>query len=767
MSNRRKSILAILLIFTVALGALSIYITTRPQAPTDSSAATDGGCAAGDGPGDTNDCDIVDNESQCIVIHRCTDDLGTVKGCTGSDPDYDGYATVVPSQSDIDTNRKISVSPQEEANAHCKRVQVDIVNRNADGTCNIGQPIPSGESSAATPDPASCPALAVCPANIENLTPVINIPLKNENGEIDRTIFYTGDNVEHQVPFNQVSNIKNTRVFVCRNCSEAEYANPPANKIYAGRVRVIVTKADGTETLNQIYTNMDQSGAVAIAREKFNAGGKIKIQILKDAGSAVCKRNTVIFTESTTGIACNGSCFRNSNEGASPQGNCSDGFTCSNSGANSGKCILNACVGDPSLCNATQCDVLPTDVACTGACVVKSDGTDNCASGLQCSTSGANAGKCITDSCAANPGSCTANQCATITTDVVCAGDCITNADGSDNCASGLQCSAGKCIKDTCATNPSLCEANKCDLKTNLTCGSACFNDGVTNQCGTGNVCAAAVGSAGSCKLATCATNPAACSDTAGCNLLPLPSCGDAICNENELCERTSADGTTYRACLSTDDGGSPTGGSVASCTFTGANACQQPYVPSCNGACGEGGLCPQGHTCNAGNVCVLNTCLTEGNCIDNCTVEPGTPVCGDSCTTNAQCPNDHACVSGQCTLNGCTASTCTNGCTPICGGPCGSNSECPTNHSCNAGKCILNGCTAATCTNGCTVIPTTGILDDARFLLVGMSLVTLGFLTYKYRVGRSLSLGFIDSEALFVEKLERSVDKKMKKRNK
>lgn len=655
MSNRRKLILAILLVFTVALAALSIYITTRPQAPDDTSAAAtrlEGpNCYALGEDGPVGYC--VANKGQYIEIHRCYTNITSLDPCVVGDPQVIRYE---------DVGRPIEINVADEATAVCGRVQVDVFpGVNPD---DASQPGSFGIAAA----PSSC-LPATCPTNIDNLMPIIRIPLKTAAGESERTAFYKGDTADHQIPFNEVDGNKNIQGFVCRNCTEADYSKQKSeliaeNKIYKGRIQVIV---EGVTPSSQIYNN--HNDFVPVTKQAVGENGRVRVRILKDNNNDSCKGTNIRLVERATNIACNGACVRNNP--SDTQGNCATGYTCSNSGANNGKCILNACAANPALCtdDPTQCTVdeeEPEPLVCG-------------------------------DSCTAG-----------------------------DDCGTGNQCSAGKCVKNTCAENPALCETNMCDLKTNLTCGSACSTDA---QCGSGLQC-----SAGSCKLITCINNPAACSDTNGCNLVPLPTCGDATCNSNELCERTSVNGTTYRACLEGDEGDAPSGEEVPNCTFTGANACQQvppePEVPSCGETCGPNGLCPNNHTCNNNNVCVLNTCLTEGACSDN-TCTPTTPT------------------------------------TPICGGACANDTQCPTNHSCNNGKCVLNGCTASTCTNGCTVIPETGILDDARFLLVGMALVTLGYLTYKYRIGRSLSLGLIDSEALFVEKLEQSVEKKMKRRNK
>jgi len=212
-----------------------------------------------------------------------------------------------------------------------------------------------------------------------------------------------------------------------------------------------------------------------------------------------------------------------------------------------------------------------------------------------------------------------------------------------------------------------------------------------------------------------------------------------------------------------------PSGWTTNSNCATTAPAGSCPVVVACGASCnGTNSLCPQGHTCDA-NVCKLNTCLTPGNCSDN-TCTPTVPVCGSTCTTNAQCPNDHSCVSNKCVLNGCTGSTCTNGCVPLCSGPCATNNDCPNNHSCSANKCILNGCTAQTCTNGCSVIPIipeTGIIDDARLLIIGSLFIVGGYISLRFGLGRRsnfLTNMFESMTTSYEDKAEKKLKQKAEK---
>lgn len=227
---------------------------------------------------------------------------------------------------------------------------------------------------------------------------------------------------------------------------------------------------------------------------------------------------------------------------------------------------------------------------------------------------------------------------------------------------------------------------------------------------------------------------------------------------DGNLCENQQFNGTSC-----------PTGWTTNSACATDAPGGACPVEVACGASCnGNSALCPQGHTCDA-NVCKLNTCLTPGNCSDN-TCTPTVPVCGSSCTTNAQCPNNHSCTGNKCVLNGCTGSTCTNGCVPLCGGPCTANNECPNNHSCSAGKCVLNGCTGSTCTNGCSVIPIipqTGIIDDARLLIIGTLFIMGGYISIRFGLGSKtnfLTNMYENMTTSYEDKAERKLKKKAEK---
>lgn len=108
----------------------------------------------------------------------------------------------------------------------------------------------------------------------------------------------------------------------------------------------------------------------------------------------------------------------------------------------------------------------------------------------------------------------------------------------------------------------------------------------------------------------------------------PPPSssayCGDAICQSGEACERTTSNGSTYRACTGPTNS-APSGASVASCFGVELN---QPVTTSTCKYCGDGIFTPGREQCDptapAGNgnnptACNLNCTLnqTASQCID------------------------------------------------------------------------------------------------------------------------------------------------------
>lgn len=104
----------------------------------------------------------------------------------------------------------------------------------------------------------------------------------------------------------------------------------------------------------------------------------------------------------------------------------------------------------------------------------------------------------------------------------VCGGDCTTNA----QCPNNHQCQTGKCVLNTCATDPSLCQSDRCTLLPDANCGGTCTSN---TQCPNNHTC-----SSGRCVLTQCTTNPAQCSADL-CTVLPPTTCG-GTCSQTSQC---------------------------------------------------------------------------------------------------------------------------------------------------------------------------------------------------------------------------------------
>jgi hypothetical protein len=157
--------------------------------------------------------------------------------------------------------------------------------------------------------------------------------------------------------------------------------------------------------------------------------------------------------------------------------------------------------------------------------------------------------------------------------------------------------------------------------------------------------------------------------------------------------------------------------------------------------------------------------CSTGQTCSDSCLcLTPDAPVCGDACTNNTQCPTNHSCTGGACVLNGCTATSCANGCTPLCGGPCdpgAGTSQCPLNHTCDptSSLCVLNACLGNTsCTNnGCTLPVTALVSDEFDRILMGAALFILGILALKFKWMEKIENGLAYLNTMYIQDTNRS----------
>ncbi len=108
-------------------------------------------------------------------------------------------------------------------------------------------------------------------------------------------------------------------------------------------------------------------------------------------------------------------------------------------------------------------------------------------------------------------------------------------------------------------------------------------------------------------------------------------SCGDALCQTAELCERVTPNGTIFRTCGSAT-GQAPTGELAPTCTFTGANACKPAVIQdkTCY-KCTLSNL-NDGNTCEAFVIPSTQTCSTNGGFDTNAACENRLP-------SAAQCP--------------------------------------------------------------------------------------------------------------------------------
>lgn len=96
------------------------------------------------------------------------------------------------------------------------------------------------------------------------------------------------------------------------------------------------------------------------------------------------------------------------------------------------------------------------------------------------------------------------------------ANGCNVNSD----CASGNSCVSGQCRLTQCATSPGSCNSI-CSPKTNVSCSSVCYDNGIPNSQGTcqsGNSCTQGTDGRYTCKRTQCISNPASCAGD-GCTV--------------------------------------------------------------------------------------------------------------------------------------------------------------------------------------------------------------------------------------------------------
>ena len=255
---------------------------------------------------------------------------------------------------------------------------------------------------------------------------------------------------------------------------------------------------------------------------------------------------------------------------------CSGGkCICDSSSCSTGCCQGNTCQPgtDPSACGAAggMCSTCPTGQTCNGGACSGCNSTscpNGCCSGstcndptssMACGTAGASCTNCGTtaDGCSAS-GSCTCG--------------------GATACATGQECTGGKCACDATSCPTGCCQNNLCTTPSSMACGTgggSCTNCGTTGDgcsatgsctcgggkaCGSGQVCSGGkcVCDAASCPTGCCLGNAcepgnttAACGPAGGtCQVCatgdtctgnacvpPPPVCGDGILETGEQCD--------------------------------------------------------------------------------------------------------------------------------------------------------------------------------------------------------------------------------------
>ncbi|MFS8131093.1 MAG: hypothetical protein ACMG57_03875 [Candidatus Dojkabacteria bacterium] len=317
---------------------------------------------------------------------------------------------------------------------------------------------------------------------------------------------------------------------------------------------------------------------------------------------ATCSGN-----ECNAGLFCNGTCQNKAPDNV-------PGFVCTNNN----QCLSGICQGGTCVSGAGSG---------TGAC----SATNPCASGKFC-----NAGTCVTqkpsggtNTCSSNSqcqsGFCISNVCRDATAGGCDGGaykngqwKCATDASGAKT-GQGQQCSNGVFNSSTkadacaaqvtggnCATlqTQSSGEASNgrfvgCSGALNCFCTGTtgapnCIADSGNDSCGAGT--ANTGGTADQTPGATVnSTGGSGGSSTGGGTTTTTPYCGDAVCATNELCERTSAGSSTFKACSTV--GGAPTGATVPACYGVQYN---QPVQSTTCKWCGDGVFTPGTEQCDA-----------------------------------------------------------------------------------------------------------------------------------------------------------------------
>ena len=314
--------------------------------------------------------------------------------------------------------------------------------------------------------------------------------------------------------------------------------------------------------------------------------------------------------------------------------------------------------------------------------------TDNCSGGDTLCT-----GYCVNTN--TDPSDCGA--CATVCpSQQACVnGACVPGGVGTP-CTSGSSCASGFCVGGVCtacASGQTSCSNVCVNTQNNLSNCGACGNACPNGQTCTSGTCATIQQPAGS----ACSANNQCLSSICGVN--GTGNCCASACITGGTCGATSCSGTG--ACVYPSNLTACTGGG----TCNGAGACQ-----ACTSNCAVGVACTRDTNC-ASNACDgINLVCDANQCADNRKDGAETDIdCGgggacSACAVGKNCQVNTDCLSVACnvTLQKCVASQCQDGQkdgseTDIdCGGPnacarcavgqsCQVNSDCVAGHFCNA----------------------------------------------------------------------------------
>jgi len=225
---------------------------------------------------------------------------------------------------------------------------------------------------------------------------------------------------------------------------------------------------------------------------------------------------------------------------------------------------------------------------------------------------------------------CSSGVCSCTKTGFICAnnsGTCASGSNGNAACSNFSGYSVGSFLG--CGNAVSGGDGNRCHncfatAGSGGQCGVYC-DPNSTLSCGLGLGCGAASSSSSSIPSTNTTTTGTTTgqSSSSSSSIPPQPYCGDAKCQTNEKCERTSAGASTYKACTGATDS-APTGATVNSCYGVQYN---QPVV---NGQtcvyCGDSIYTPGIEQCDA--------TAPNGNgndathCNSDCTLQPTANSC-------------------------------------------------------------------------------------------------------------------------------------------